>query len=261
MYTDGASRGNPGPSGAGAVVYRTGHEPDKVCAYVGDLETNNVAEYRGAILGLQRVKEVHGTDVHVQLFADSDLVIKQLGGQWQVKHPGLKPHHKTALALLNEFSACTLAHVPRAENTEADAMANEAIDSRSSEAAEDEDDAETSEPEDESDEETPAPAKKPALVKKPVLAKKTAGPVANGQKKGGPRSWTLSTSEWKGSRQERRVEVSEWKGKTYVAVREFYQGEGGKMLPGNKGISLTLAQWRELSAVVGEVDEAVEGLE
>lgn len=128
IHADGASRGNPGPAGAGAVV----SAPDgAVIARLGKFlgtQTNNVAEYEGVLLGLGWALEHGVTDVSLR--ADSLLVINQLNGEWKVKHPGLKPFHERASALLRQFAKTDLAHVRREFNEAADEMSNRAIDER-----------------------------------------------------------------------------------------------------------------------------------
>jgi len=128
VYSDGAARGNPGPSGAGAVLVEpSGQVVDRLGKYLG-VQTNNYAEYMGLILGLKRARELGATEVEV--FADSELMIRQLGGRYQVKSPSLRPLYEEALRLLNDFSRVKLVHVPREMNTAADEMSNRAIDER-----------------------------------------------------------------------------------------------------------------------------------
>jgi len=128
VYSDGAARGNPGPSGAGAVLVEpSGQVVDRLGKFLG-VQTNNYAEYMGLILGLKRARELGATEVEV--FADSELMIRQLGGRYQVKSPSLRPLYEEALRLLNDFSRVKLVHVPREMNTAADEMSNRAIDER-----------------------------------------------------------------------------------------------------------------------------------
>lgn len=126
VYSDGAARGNPGPAGAGAVVVDAS---GKVLARRGRFlgtATNNVAEYKGLLLGLEAAKELGAREVEVR--ADSQLLIRQLKGEYAVKHAGLKPLHAEALRLLRAFDRFDLQHVPREENALADEMSNRAID-------------------------------------------------------------------------------------------------------------------------------------
>ncbi|MFZ5468192.1 MAG: ribonuclease HI family protein [Myxococcota bacterium] len=128
VYSDGAARGNPGPSGAGAVLVEpSGQVVDRLGKYLG-VQTNNYAEYMGLLLGLKRARELGVREVEV--FADSELMIRQLGGRYQVKSPTLRPLYEEALRLLNDFSRVKLVHVPREMNTAADEMSNRAIDER-----------------------------------------------------------------------------------------------------------------------------------
>jgi ribonuclease HI len=129
LYCDGGSRGNPGPSAIGAVVYDTESDPPELLASVSErigVTTNNVAEYRALIAGLEAVAHMHARIMHVR--ADSLLVIKQLRGEWKVKHANLKPLHAEARRLLADYEIADLQHVPREENTEADALVNAALD-------------------------------------------------------------------------------------------------------------------------------------
>ncbi len=128
VYSDGAARGNPGPSGAGAVLVEpSGQVVDRLGKFLG-VQTNNYAEYMGLLLGLKRARELGVKEVEV--FADSELMIRQLGGRYQVKSPSLRPLYEEALRLLNDFSRVKLVHVPREMNTAADEMSNRAIDER-----------------------------------------------------------------------------------------------------------------------------------
>lgn len=128
LHSDGAARGNPGPAGAGAVVMTPdGRILERLGRYLG-VQTNNVAEYRGLLLGLHRAVELGAREVEV--VADSELMIRQLQGRYQVKNAGLKPLFEEAKRLLARFSEVRLRHVPRAQNKEADEMSNRAIDER-----------------------------------------------------------------------------------------------------------------------------------
>lgn len=128
VYSDGAARGNPGPSGAGAVlVGPSGQVVERLGKYLG-IQTNNYAEYMALILGLRRARELGVREVEV--FADSELMIRQLGGRYQVKSPSLRPLYEEALRLLNDFARVKLVHVPREMNTATDEMSNRAINER-----------------------------------------------------------------------------------------------------------------------------------
>ncbi len=128
VYSDGAARGNPGLSGAGAVLVEpSGNVIDRLGKFLGK-QTNNYAEYMGLLLGLRRARALGVREVEV--FADSELMIRQLGGRYQVKSKTLKPLYDEAVRLLNDFSRVKLVHVPRAMNKAADEMSNRAIDER-----------------------------------------------------------------------------------------------------------------------------------
>lgn len=128
VYSDGAARGNPGPAGAGAVLVEpNGQVVDRIGKFLG-VQTNNYAEYMGLLLGLKRARELGVNEV--EIYADSELMIRQLGGRYQVKSPSLRPLYEEALELLNEFSRVKLVHVPREMNSAADEMSNRAIDER-----------------------------------------------------------------------------------------------------------------------------------
>jgi len=128
LYCDGAARGNPGPAGAGAVIVNpAGHIVAKIGKFLGE-ETNNVAEYMGLILGLRRAKAMGIKELDV--LADSELVVKQLNGDYAVKAEHLQPLHAEAQALLKAFDQIEVRHIPREENGQADAMSNRAIDER-----------------------------------------------------------------------------------------------------------------------------------
>lgn len=129
VYTDGASRGNPGAAAIGAALYRIDDgEPvlvETVAEAIG-IATNNEAEYRAVIAGLEAAVR-HEADA-VEVRADSLLLVKQLNGEYRVKSPGLKPFHGEAKALLERIPETKVCHVRRELNTEADALANAALD-------------------------------------------------------------------------------------------------------------------------------------
>lgn len=128
VYSDGAARGNPGPAGAGAVVVAgDGQVLAQLGRFLGET-TNNVAEYQGLLLGLRHAAELGARAVDV--YADSQLMIRQLGGQYRVRNEGLKPLFDEAMRLLRAFGQFTLHHIPREQNAAADEMSNRAIDER-----------------------------------------------------------------------------------------------------------------------------------
>lgn len=125
-YIDGGSRGNPGPAGYGVRI-----EDDRG-AIVAELRralsatTNNVAEYQGLLAALAYAVEHGHRDVRIR--SDSELLVKQMRGEYRVKHPGLKPLHQQARQLIARLDRVRIEHVPRARNVEADRLANEAMD-------------------------------------------------------------------------------------------------------------------------------------
>ena len=129
VYADGGSRGNPGPAAIGAVVLDPSTEPPSRLAVVSErigVTTNNVAEYRAAIAGLEAAAPFRAR--RLCLRADSMLVVQQLRGAWKVKQEHLRPLFERARALLTPYGEVELQHVPRAENTDADALVNAALD-------------------------------------------------------------------------------------------------------------------------------------
>jgi len=126
MYADGASRGNPGPSSVGAVLYDTdGETVAEVSEVIGET-TNNVAEYRALIAGLEAAIQLGVTRIQVRL--DSLLLVRQVRGEYRVKAPGLIPLHRRVRLLVNRFDGFSIEHVRREKNTVADALANAALD-------------------------------------------------------------------------------------------------------------------------------------
>lgn len=128
LYTDGASRGNPGEAGAGIhILDDKGLEVHAAGCYLGRC-TNNMAEYQALLLGLQAAANLGGTDLTVNL--DSELIVRQINGQYQVKDAKLRPLFDEAITLLKRFDDYRVQHVPRAENRRADQLANEGIDNK-----------------------------------------------------------------------------------------------------------------------------------
>ena len=126
IHSDGGSRGNPGPAAIGAVVAEeSGSVLHEVSERIG-VTTNNVAEYRALIAGLRAALDLQFEAVRVRM--DSELVIKQLRGEYRVKNEGLRPLYEEARRLLARFTAIDLKHVPRAQNRAADALVNRALD-------------------------------------------------------------------------------------------------------------------------------------
>jgi ribonuclease HI len=126
VHVDGGARGNPGPAAAAAVVSTPdGDVLDEAHEYLG-VATNNVAEYRGLLLGLGRARAL-GAD-EVEVVNDSELVAKQINGLYKVKHPDMKPLHAAAMEALAGFARWSVRSVPRARNAAADALVNQALD-------------------------------------------------------------------------------------------------------------------------------------
>jgi len=134
IEADGGSRGNPGPAGFGCVVWSADH--GTVLAehrqFIG-VTTNNVAEYRGLIAGLEEARRIGANEVAVSM--DSKLIVEQMNGRWKVKHPGMAELHQQARALASTFDAVTYSWIPRERNKHADRLANEAMDSADGEIA------------------------------------------------------------------------------------------------------------------------------
>lgn len=126
LYTDGAARGNPGPAGAGWVILAaSGAMLVENKKYLGEL-TNNQAEYQALLLALKEATQLKGEAL--VLHCDSELVVRQIKGEYKVKNEGLKPLFREAILTLSQFKSYSINHIPREKNEEADRLANEAID-------------------------------------------------------------------------------------------------------------------------------------
>lgn len=126
IHVDGGSRGNPGPAAAAAVLSTPdGDVVGEAMETIG-VATNNVAEYRAVLLGLRKAREL-GAD-EVELVNDSELVAKQLTGAYKVKHAAMKPLYLETRELLQDFDRWSIRSVPRAQNADADALVNQALD-------------------------------------------------------------------------------------------------------------------------------------
>jgi len=126
VHVDGGARGNPGPAAIGVVVSDAeGAVVEQLGEPIGET-TNNVAEYRALLRGLERARAL-GAD-EVEVVGDSELVAKQVTGQYKVKHAGLRPLHAEALSALAGFARWRVRTVPRAQNASADALVNAALD-------------------------------------------------------------------------------------------------------------------------------------
>ncbi len=126
VHVDGGARGNPGPAAAACVISTPDGDVVAEHAELLGRATNNVAEYRALLLGLERAKELGVSEVEV--VNDSELIAKQINGQYKVKHEAMRPLHLQALTALRGFASWTVRTVPRAQNARADALVNAALD-------------------------------------------------------------------------------------------------------------------------------------
>jgi len=126
LHVDGGARGNPGPAAIGVVISGPdGEVLEEVAEPIG-VATNNVAEYRAVLKGVERARAVGATEV--EIVNDSELVARQLTGAYKVKHPSMKPLYAEAIGALRGFDAWTIRSVPRAQNARADELVNRALD-------------------------------------------------------------------------------------------------------------------------------------
>ncbi len=125
LYSDGGSRGNPGPAGIGFVLRADDRDPIGVGDHIGDA-TNNQAEYRALLAGMQRAHEEQVTAL--DCFLDSELVVKQLKGEYRVRDADLRPLFAEVSSLVTHFETVTFTHVRREKNKEADKLVNIALD-------------------------------------------------------------------------------------------------------------------------------------
>lgn len=130
LCSDGASRGNPGPAAVGVVLYVDDPDGDaipvaEISEAIGET-TNNVAEYTAVIRGLRRAAELGAAEVEVR--TDSELLVKQVNGEYRVRNPALQTLHAEVQRLRATFDACPVLHIRRERNREADALANRALD-------------------------------------------------------------------------------------------------------------------------------------
>jgi ribonuclease HI len=126
VHVDGGARGNPGPAAIAAVVSDSdGAVVDSVSQVIGRA-TNNVAEYRALILGIERATALGATEL--EIVGDSELVVKQMRGEYKVKNPDMKPLYADATAALDRLDRWSIRHVRRELNAEADRLVNEALD-------------------------------------------------------------------------------------------------------------------------------------
>ena len=126
LYIDGAARGNPGPAGIGAVIYNNkGETVATISKYLGQT-TNNIAEYTALIFGMEEARSKNIKELIVN--TDSQLLAKQLGGEYKVKSSALKDLYKKVNIMLESFEEVRINQIPREKNKQADKLANEAID-------------------------------------------------------------------------------------------------------------------------------------
>ena len=125
LYFDGCSKGNPGFAGAGAVIYEDGQEIYAKSVFVGEHETNNVAEYTGLCIGLQAAIQLGIRKIAVR--GDSQLVIRQMLGEYKVKSPGLLSLYQQAKTAETNFESISYQHIYRDQNARADALSNEGL--------------------------------------------------------------------------------------------------------------------------------------
>jgi ribonuclease HI len=131
VHVDGGARGNPGPAAAACVVSSPDGEVLGERSQLLGTATNNVAEYRALVLGLECARELGATEVEV--VGDSELIAKQVQGAYKVKHEAMRPLHRQALDALGRFERWSIRTVPRAQNAHADALVNAALDGRGAE--------------------------------------------------------------------------------------------------------------------------------
>jgi len=128
IYTDGGARGNPGPAGIGVVVgdeYEHGE-------YIGET-TNNIAEYKALVFAMKKAKSLykdHLSTLDLEIRMDSELIVKQMKGEYKVKNEGLRPLFLEVQKCIEDFHSVSFHHIPREKNSRADALVNKALDDR-----------------------------------------------------------------------------------------------------------------------------------
>ena len=128
IYTDGASRGNPGPSAIGVLIKdETGATLAQISLRLG-VTTNNQAEYRAIIAGLEKAITLGAKNVSMK--SDSELVVEQINGRYKVKNAALRPLYLKVVQLIGSLESFSICYIPRAQNAAADALANKALDNR-----------------------------------------------------------------------------------------------------------------------------------
>ncbi|MBV9263066.1 MAG: ribonuclease HI family protein [Candidatus Eremiobacteraeota bacterium] len=130
LFADGGSRGNPGPAASAAILFGPAGEPiEEIGSFLG-VATNNVAEWTALVLGLEAAMRRGIRRLKVRL--DSELVVRQLRGEYRVKHAGLQPLYRRGVALLEHFDQVDVQHVARKENAAADRLVNHVLDQEAS---------------------------------------------------------------------------------------------------------------------------------
>lgn len=134
VYTDGGARGNPGPSAIGVVIKNAkGEMLREYGEYLGET-TNNEAEYQAPIFALKKIKSLWGKDkakkTEVQVFCDSELLVKQLNGEYKVENPNIQKFFLQLWNLKTDFKKVSFEAIPREENKEADHLVNETLDAK-----------------------------------------------------------------------------------------------------------------------------------
>ena len=134
IYTDGGSRGNPGPGAAGAVIFNNKEELLKECSEYLGISTNNQAEYRAVILSLKKAKALFGKkiakDIEIEIKSDSEFLVKQLNGEYKVLDKKIQPLFLETWNLRLDFKNVKFLLIPREENKKADTLVNEVLDSQ-----------------------------------------------------------------------------------------------------------------------------------
>src|SRR3989344_3441180 len=138
IYTDGGSRGNPGHAALGVAIYRADGASIKSYGETLGTKTNNEAEYLAVVSGLKKVKALFGKNrvkkMHIEVRLDSELVKKQLSGEYHIEQEHLFPFFMSIWSLRIDFAGVVFVHIPREKNKEADRMVNEALDGKGQEA-------------------------------------------------------------------------------------------------------------------------------
>ena len=125
IHADGAARGNPGPAAIGATIKNENGSLHACISQRIGSTTNNQAEYRAIIAALEKAIELGASQV--EIYSDSELVVRQINGKYRVKKATLKPLHQKVSQLLGNLEGFTITHIPREQNAEADSLANEAL--------------------------------------------------------------------------------------------------------------------------------------